>query len=158
GVQVIHMFGRMYFPGFTLPLLSVHSLGGPYLLLKDIFQALVLVSIGVAFTRWLVTRPARLYGYAPAEEKIRGHSHWEAFLILGCIAMIMIGGYLYDGGMMAVHPDTHGDEKAWQPISWIIGTALVGVFGAGIVEALAYLAQWMHNIAVLVMLNFLPQA
>src|SRR4029078_8599404 len=90
----------------TLPFLSVDSiipLGGPYLLVKDIFQALVLISIGVAFTRWLVTPPGRLYGYAPAEEKIRSHSHWEAFLILGCIAMIMIGGYLYDSGLLAGH-------------------------------------------------------
>jgi hypothetical protein len=122
GVQVIHMFGRMYFPTFTLPFLSVDSiipLGGPYLLLKDVFQALVLISIGVAFTRWLVTRPARLYGYAPAEEKIRHHSHWEAFLILGCIAMIMIGGYLYDGGMLAVTRESEKTiaEMRWQPIS-----------------------------------------
>src|SRR5262249_28083820 len=42
GVQVIHMFGRMFVPGFTLPFLSVDSiipLGGLYLLLKDVFQA-----------------------------------------------------------------------------------------------------------------------
>src|SRR6185503_2856327 len=71
GVQVIHMFGRMFvpgYPGFTLPFMSVDSvipLGGPYLLVKDVFQALVLISIGVAFTRWLVTRPKRLYGYPP---------------------------------------------------------------------------------------------
>jgi len=163
GIQVIHMFGRMFVPGFTLPFLSVDSiipLGGPYLLVKDIFQALVLISIGVAFTRWLVTRPARLYGYAPAEEKIRSHSHWEAFLILGCIAMIMIGGYLYDGGMLAVHRESQlaKDEMRWQPISKIVGAFLLVTFGSGISEAIAYLAQWMHNIAVLVMLNFLPQA
>jgi len=111
GIQVIQMFGRMFFPDFTLPFFSVHSiipLGGPYLLLKDVFQALVLISIGVAFTRWLVTRPARLYGYAPAEEEIRSHSHWEAFLILGCIAMIMIGGYLYDGAKLAVERERIG--------------------------------------------------
>ena len=88
GAQVIHMFGRMFFPSFTLPFLSVDSiipLGGPYLLIKDIFQLLVLLAIATAFTRWLITRPTRLYGYAPAENKLRDHSHWEAFLILGCI-------------------------------------------------------------------------
>src|SRR5262249_35137503 len=80
GLQVFHMFGRVFVQGFTLPFLSVDSiipLGGPYLFVKDVFQVLVLISIGVAFTRWLVTRPKRLYGYLPAEQEIRGHSHWE---------------------------------------------------------------------------------
>jgi hypothetical protein len=38
GIQVIHMFARGFVPGFTLPLLSVNLLGGPYLLLKDVIQ------------------------------------------------------------------------------------------------------------------------
>ena len=29
--------------------------------------------------RWGVSHPARLYGYAPAEDRLRGHSHWEAY-------------------------------------------------------------------------------
>src|SRR5262245_32183514 len=125
GVQVIHMFVRMFVPGFTLPFLSVDSiipLGGPYLLLKDVFQLLVLISIGVAFVRWLVTRPKRLYGYAPAENELRGHSHWEAFVILGCIGLIMIGGYLFDGGMLVVHreADYAIKEMRWQPISKVV--------------------------------------
>jgi len=160
GVQVIHMFARMFFPDFTLPLLSVDLLGGPYLLLKDLFQGLVLISIAVAFTRWLVTRPRRLYGFEPAEHKIRGHSHWEAFLILGCIAMIMLSGYLYDGGHLVTH---RGDpmaqrEAAWQPITARVGVLMLvflGPIGAAVVAAAA---QWLHNLAVLVMLNFLPLA
>jgi Fe-S oxidoreductase len=163
GVQVIHMFGRMFVSGFTLPFFSVDSiipLGGPYLLLKDVFQLLVLIAIGVAFTRWLVTRPARLYGYAPAENEIRGHSHWEAFLILGCIALIMIGGFLYDGGMLAVHRESaHAlSEMRWQPLSRYVGAFTLLTLGSGGAEVIAYAAQWLHNLAVLVMLNFLPQA
>jgi Fe-S oxidoreductase len=163
GVQVIHMFARMFVPEFTLPFFSVDSiipLGGPYLLLKDVFQLLVLISIGVAFTRWLVTRPKRLYGYAPAENEIRGHSHWEAFLILGCIAAIMLSGYLYDGGMLAVHRGAERaiKEMAWQPISVRVGFLLLVTIGSGGAEVVAVLAQWLHNLSVLVMLNFLPQA
>jgi Fe-S oxidoreductase len=163
GVQVIHMFGRMFFPGFTLPFMSVDSiipLGGPYLLIKDIFQALVLISIGTALTRWLITQPRRLYGFAPAENEIRGHSHWEAYLILCCIALIMIGGYLFDGGMLAVHREDPlaKAEMGWQPISTRVGFLLLMGVGSGGAEAVAWAAQWMHNLAVLVMLNFLPQA
>ena len=162
-IQVIHMFGRMFVPGFTLPFMSVDSiipLGGPYLLLKDIFQALVLISIGVAFARWLVTRPKRLYGYPPAENELRKHSHWEAYLILGCIALIMIGGYLYDGGMLAVHRESAlaKAEMPWQPISVRVGLMLLLTVGSGGADVVAWAAQWMHNLAVLVMLNFLPQA
>src|SRR6185369_11483324 len=163
GVQVIHMFGRMFYPGFTLPFLSVDSiipLGGPYLLIKDVFQALVLISIGTALTRWLITQPRRLYGFPPAENEIRSHSHWEAYLILCCIGLIMIGGYLYDGGMLAVHRESAlaKAEIPWQPISTRVGFLLLVTVGSCAAEVIAYGAQWMHNLAVLVMLNFLPQA
>src|SRR6185436_15994378 len=47
-VQVIHMFGRGFVAGFTLPGLSVDLLGGPYLLLKDLIQLAVLGAVGVA--------------------------------------------------------------------------------------------------------------
>jgi Fe-S oxidoreductase len=163
GAQVIHMFGRMFVPTFTLPFLSVDSiipLGGPYLLIKDVFQLLVLLAIATAFTRWLVTRPMRLYGFSPAEDKIRSHSHWEAFLILGCISMIMIGGFLYDGGMLVAHGDSAlaQQEMRWQPLSKYVGAFLLLVVGAEGAGVVALAAQWLHNLAVLVMLNFLPQA
>ena len=163
GAQVIHMFGRMFVPTFTLPFLSVDSiipLGGPYLLIKDVFQLLVLLAIATAFTRWLVTRPKRLYGFSPAEDKIRSHSHWEAFLILGCISMIMIGGFLYDGGMLVAHGDSAlaQQEMRWQPLSKYVGAFLLLVVGAEGAGVVALAAQWLHNLAVLVMLNFLPQA
>ena len=78
GVQVVHMFARGFIPGFTLPGLSVDLLGGPYLLLKDLIQVVVLGAIGMALYRWLVSHPARLYGFAPAENRLRGQSHGEA--------------------------------------------------------------------------------
>jgi hypothetical protein len=40
--------------------------------------------------RWLISHPARLYGYAPAENRLRGQSHGEAILILSFIGTIMI--------------------------------------------------------------------
>ena len=55
GVQVVHMFARGFFPDFHLPGLSVHLLGGPYLLLKDLIQLIVLGAIGMALYRWLIS-------------------------------------------------------------------------------------------------------
>ena len=83
-----------------------HLLGGPYLLLKDLIQVVVLGAIGMALYRWIVSHPARLFGFAPAENRLRGQSHGEALLILVLIGGIMISGFLYDGGHLyqrAVH-------------------------------------------------------
>ena len=102
-VQVVHMFARGFFPDFTLPGLSVGLLGGPYCLLKDFVQVIVLGAIAMALYRWLVSHPARLYGFAPAEDRLRGQSHGEAMLILCFIGAIMISGFLYDGGHLYAH-------------------------------------------------------
>src|SRR5215510_2073763 len=74
-IQVIHMFARGFVPGFHLPGLTVDLLGGPYLLLKDVIQLVVLASISMALYRWIVSHPARLFGFAPAENRLRSQSH-----------------------------------------------------------------------------------
>ncbi|MBI2964136.1 MAG: (Fe-S)-binding protein [Deltaproteobacteria bacterium] len=159
GLQVVTLFARAYSPGFFLPLLSPHLLGGPVLLLEDLLEAAVLVALGVAFTRWLVTRPSRLFGYAPAEDRLRSHSHWEAYLILSCIGIIMCGGLLYNAGRYVGLP---GDAEAaaeitWEPVSRLLAAAIGGA-SPDTALALSALGWWAHNLAVLVLLNFLPVA
>src|SRR5688572_28201023 len=70
GLQVVTMFARGWFPGF-------HITGPFYALLKDIFQAAVLVAVGIALFRWLVTKPRRLLGILPAEARLHKKSHTE---------------------------------------------------------------------------------
>jgi Fe-S oxidoreductase len=159
GIQVLTLFARAYHPGFFLPLLSPHLLGGPILLLEDLLEAAVLVALGVAFTRWLVTRPSRLFGFAPAENRLRSHSHWEAYLILSLIAVIMFGGLLYNAGRFVGSP---GDaeaaaEIAWEPVSRLLALLLGGA-SVETALALSALGWWAHNLSVLVLLNFLPVA
>jgi Fe-S oxidoreductase len=157
GIQVVHMFARGFVDGFTLPLLSADLLGGPYLLLKDIIQIAVLVSIGIALYRWLVSHPARLYGFAPAEDRLRGQSHGEALLILSFIGLIMISGFLYDGGHIAASdPKEVAGEKAWQPISAAVGALLLGMGGAGFARFASNAGWWIHNCVILTFLNLLP--
>src|SRR2546428_6419621 len=132
GLQIMTMFGRGYSDRFYLPGFSMRLLGGPYLVLRDLMEAIVLFWIAVAFVRWLVTRPARLFGYAPAESRLRGHSHWEAYVILAFIATIMVTGLVYDGGRLVVHaadPDV-AREGAWEPISSQV-TRLLAAAGPG---------------------------
>jgi Fe-S oxidoreductase len=157
-VQVVHMFGRGFIDGFTLPLLAADRLGGPYLLLKDVLQLAVLVAIAIAMYRWLVSHPPRLFGFAPSEDRLRGQSHWEALLILTFIGLIMLSGFLYDGGHIAAAPDPAAvaSERAWQPLSAAVGALLFAAGGAGLAEFASGLGWWVHNCVILVFLNLLP--
>jgi len=101
GVQVATMFGRGWIEDFRLPGFGMQWLGGPYGLLKDFFEVAVLGAIGIALHRWAIVKPTRLYGFLPAEAKLRSHSHWEAYVILLFIATIMLSGLFYDAGRIA---------------------------------------------------------
>ncbi|MFN8626499.1 MAG: (Fe-S)-binding protein [Candidatus Binatia bacterium] len=152
-LQVITMFGRGYIDDFYVPLLSPHLLGGPYLLLKDITEVAVLGAVGVALYRWGVSHPKRLYGFKPAEEKLAGQSHWEAYLILCFIGCIMIGGLLYDGGRIAYARDNAlvQSERMWQPFSALVGSLL-----GSKAKFFSDFGWWLHNCVILVFLNLLP--
>ena len=154
-IEALTMFGRGFSDDFHLPLLSPHLLGGPYLLLKDIMAVAVLVAISVALYRWGVSHPKRLYGFKPAEEQLAGHSHWEAYLILVFIGLIMIGGLLYDGGRMvfdSADPNVRA-EMPWQPFSRIVALLLGGPRTARFFSNAGW---WVHNCVILVFLNLLP--
>lgn len=155
GVQVITMFARGYIEDFYLPLLSPRWFGGPYLLLKDIMEVVVLGAVSVALYRWGISHPKRLYGFKPAEEKLAGHSHWEAYLILCFIACIMIGGLLYDGGRLVYEPHNAlvQSEGKWQPFS-----ALVGHMLGSHARFFSNFGWWLHNCVILVFINLLPMS
>ncbi len=159
-IQVVHMFVRGFVPDFHLPGLSVAHLGGPYLLLKDLIQLIVLVAIGVALVRWLATHPPRLYGFAPAEARLRGQSHGEAILILAFIGTIMLSGFLYDGGHLyaATPSETLAAERRWQPLSALVGAALFAAGGTALAGAASQAGWWLHNCVILVFLNLLPRS
>src|SRR5262249_42650979 len=114
GLQIITMFGRAYSSSFYPFPFPPDLLGRPYWLVRDLFEAAVFVCILVLLTRWLVTQPRRLFGYAPAEERHRHHSHWEAYLILGCIGAIVFCGPIYDGSrLLAAGVDSFTGDARW---------------------------------------------
>ncbi|HEY2524950.1 MAG TPA: hypothetical protein VGI29_07820, partial [Candidatus Binataceae bacterium] len=92
GIQILTMFGRAYSDSFVLPGFSLNLLGGPYLLLRDFMEVAVLIAVGVGLVRWGITHAPRLYGFLPPESRLRGKSHWEAYLILLFIGAIMVTG------------------------------------------------------------------
>jgi len=155
GVQVVTMFGRGYINDFYLPPFSPGLLGGPYLLVKDVMEVIVLGCVAVLLYRWGVSHPKRLYGFKPAEERLAGQSHWEAYLILVFIGGIMLCGLLYDGGRMMAEPNNPyvQAEVAWQPFSHLVG---LGLASLGIAELASNAGWWIHNAIILVFLNLLP--
>jgi Fe-S oxidoreductase len=159
GIQIVTMFTRAYVTDFYLFPFTPGLLGPIYWFVRDCFEVIVFVSVMILMARWLVTQPRRLFGYAPAEERHRHHSHWEAYLILGCIAVITFSGLVYDGTRLLQEGVTTLTGTArWEPFSYLMGHALAAIGGAAIVTPANDVAWWAHNLAVLVMLNFLPLA
>ncbi|NDD03810.1 MAG: (Fe-S)-binding protein, partial [Proteobacteria bacterium] len=158
GLQVVTMFLRGWFPGFTLPGLHAEQLGCFYALTKDIFQALVLISVVIFFVRWGITKPKRLYGILPAEQKLNSQSHWEAYLILSFIGSIMLSSFIYDAGTAILNPQDPGviAEMKWSPFT----SLWVEWMGPDQERAklLSNLGWWIHNTIILVFLNLLPRS
>ncbi len=155
-LQVITMFARGWATEFVLPGLGMGLLGGPYGLAKDLFEVGVLVSVMIALSRWLISKPERLFGFLPAEKKLRGHSHWEAYTILLFIATIMISGLLYDAGRMVSLASEGGLERQWQPVSRWLSTFLGS--NAELAGSVATASWWIHNLVILIFLNLLPRS
>ncbi len=159
GEQVITMFGRGFFPNFQVPLMGASQLGGPYFFLKDMMEVVVFVCVIILLYRWLVTHPARLYGYKPAENRLAGQSHGEAYLILCLIGCIMIGGKLYDAGRMvflANDPEVQA-EMWWQPVGhFVVAPMLNAIGGASFAKLASDFGWWLHNCVILAFVNLLP--
>ncbi|MGH7914730.1 MAG: hypothetical protein ACREPW_08780, partial [Candidatus Binataceae bacterium] len=147
GIQIITMFGRAYSGSFVVPGFSLHLLGGPYLLLQDFMEVAVLIAVGVGFVRWGITHAPRLYGYLPPEMRQRDKSHWEAYVILLLIAIIMVAGLVYDGGRIVSHPHNMQivREGRWQPISTLLGLGLAKVLGTSFALQASNVAWWVEN-------------
>ena len=74
GVQVIHMFARGFVDDFYLPLMSPRWLGGPYLLLKDLMQAVVLFWVAAEDRMRTRKATARAALEAPPSGGARAHA------------------------------------------------------------------------------------
>ena len=153
-IQIVTMFARAYSPSFIFPGFSLHLLGGPYMLLRDFIEVAALIAVGVGLVRWRITHAPRLYGYLPPESRLRAKSHWEAYVILIFIGLIMAGGLVYDGGRIVSH---QGDNREmwWSPFSTLVGLGLATA-GTGFALQASNVAWWVHNLVVLVFLDLLP--
>jgi Fe-S oxidoreductase len=111
-----------------------------YLLAKDVVAFLALV--GVAYFLWLrlVVKPDRL---TPS---------WEALLILGFIAGLMVSEYIFGASRML---GEGGGLLKEEPVTSLVALALSGL-PASAVWFLGGLMFWTHLCIILAFLNFLP--
>src|SRR5881296_1363569 len=160
GLQIVTMFGRAYSEHFYVPLMSPSLLGGPYMFVRDCFEGIVLLCVLVLMARWAITRPMRLMGFAPAENRQRAHHHWEAYLILSCIGIIVSSGPVYDASRLVLHAGEPGiaGEGAWEPLSNHVVRPLLAAAGPWVAAGASNVAWWVHNLVVLVFLNLLPRS
>ena len=159
GLQVVTMFVRGWAPDFVLPGLHADQLGTLYAFTKDIFQVLVLISVVIFLVRWSVTKPKRLYGILPAEQKLNSQSHWEAYLILSFIGSIMLSSFLYDAGRAILSWDTPEtkSEIAWSPFTQVF-VSWIGLENKDRANLLAQLGWWIHNLIIVIFMNLLPRS
>ena len=83
------------FSPWLFHLLMGNPIGHAYLLLKEVFEVLVLLGIAIAFYRRLIERPPRL--------TLSG----EALFILGMIGALMLSDFIYDGAEFALLTGGH---------------------------------------------------
>jgi Fe-S oxidoreductase len=126
----IEFFGRGVTESFSLPLLSETA---PYLILEDLFSVLVIVAVGYAMFRRLVTRPRRL------------NLSIEANVILLLILGLMVTDLVADAGRIVLAP---APSDHFQFAGQAVARALAPLPAAG-VTAIFHLAWWLHAATLL---------
>jgi Fe-S oxidoreductase len=126
--------------------------------MKDLIECGVIAAVMVALYRWLLSHPARLFGFKPAETKLADQSHWEALVILLFILGLMVTDFLYDGGRFALESDLSTlSEKRWAFISSRVGSLMSGLDPSNI-KIVRDLSWWTHILIILTFLNLLPRS
>lgn len=133
--------------------LMANPWGHAYLLLKDIFEVLVVIGIGIAFYRRLVERPPRL--------TFSG----EALFILGMIGALMLSDFIYDGSEFALlgkgyiefpdHVRYLIGAQAWTPVGSFV-SGIITELPKGVLDVSSILFFFLHISIVLAFLNYLP--
>ncbi len=141
-----------YSPGFFHALMG-NPVGHLYLLIKEIFEILVVIGVGIAFYRRLIEKPERLT------------LSFEALVILGMIGGLMISDFLYDGTELALlnsgrlndpaHAAFLASAQAWTPVGAWLGRLMSGGPEA-LLHGSSVLFFFLHISLVLAFLNYLP--
>ena len=133
----VEFFGKGVIESFSLPLLSDTA---PYLIAEDTFSVLVILAVGYAMFRRLVTRPRRL------------NLSTEALVILLLILGLMVTDLIADAGRIVLAP---APSDHWQFAGRGIARAMAGL-PTGAVTGIFHAAWWLHAATLLGFLVLLP--
>ncbi len=125
-------------PRFTL---LPGAAGNAYTLIKDVFEVLVLVGVGLAVFRRLFARPKRL------------DLSLDAWLILFLIAYLMVTDLVAEGARAAAAGP--GGTSVWAPAVGAVAGLLAGASPARL-QSLYGFCWWTHLLDLLFFGNYLP--
>lgn len=138
-VGTIELLGRGFFGHFDIPVASGHAW---FLLSVDLFQVAVVIAIGYAFYRRMISRPRRLMFSG------------QALVILGLILGLMVTSFLTGAFRLAHDPalSTH-----WAPVTDALGALFRGTgVTDGAAEVLYQVFWWTHICILFSFLVFIP--
>ncbi|HUA47068.1 MAG TPA: (Fe-S)-binding protein [Solirubrobacteraceae bacterium] len=154
-LQVITLFGRGLASSWNIPGLAPSDPLGPvFFVVRDAFEALVIVGVLYMLYRRVIAHTQRLFGTLPAERRYHDAPHWEGTLILVFILLIMVGAMLYDAGHLVAY-DIRGNERDFAPVTAAVAAALGGL-SPSTAKTVSEVGWWVHCLTVLIFLNFLP--
>ena len=138
--------------GFTLPGFD-GGFGDFYNVLKDYAATWVLIAVVIAAVRRGIIKPAR---YAVPPQYGRDHT-WEALLVLGLIATLVISESLFEASLMAaeVQKGLHAPFAAPFTLVWIF-KHLVSAASLQVLQGLHSVSYFIHEISFFFFLCFLP--
>ncbi|RPH72629.1 MAG: (Fe-S)-binding protein [Myxococcaceae bacterium] len=126
------------------PFWSGHPTGAAvfelYLLAKDLVALGALAGVGYFFWLRLKVKPDRLT------------RSWEAYLILGFIAGLMVSEYVFGASRLVLQQ--HGFTP-WEPVTSAVAM-LLSTLPRSVVWVLGTVGFWTHLTIILTFLNFLP--
>ncbi len=150
-LRSLMLWGRGYDEGFSLWILGDTGPGYAYSVFKDLVALIVWAAATVFFVYRLVYRKT---------EASRMSHHWEAYLILAIIWVMMVADVVYDGAHLHhVNRAAGGDGSV--PFHWYepLGSlAAMGFTDASdrVISILMHGGFWTHSLLVLIFLNILP--
>lgn len=142
-VRSLTLLGEGFSPGFALPGLRGDA-GHAYAVVKDFTALVVLLACAVAAVRRFAFHPARY-----RDRTARSAHGGEAYVILGLISLLMVADAVYEG------TDPGATAGAGMPLAGLAAAALGGMEAAAL-AVIHDASFWIHNVALLFFLCYLP--
>ncbi len=152
GARSIQLIFTGFVDGFQLPGFS-GSFGAFYNVLKDYATTWILIAVAIAAVRRAIFKPAR---YAVPPQYGKDHT-WEALLVLGLIATLVISESLFEASLAAaqIQKGLHAEYTAPVTLAWFFKHLLSGA-SLSVLQGVHSITYFIHEITFFFFLCFLP--